>query len=224
MRMRKKPWVDGELAACEYYIKQPKETKGNWQKCFAKEQPMHMELGCGKGVSTAKMAAANPDINFIGIDLIDKVLGHARRNVASEFEALDRDVDNIVLTSYDIMHIFQVIAPSDKVGRIYINFPNPWTRKLKSRKKRLTHPRQLMHYRDFMEDGAQIWFKTDCNLLFEDSLEYFAECGFSIDYLTRDLHSDGFEPNYLSEHEIKFTAQGLPINFLIATKISEGDE
>ncbi len=220
MRMRRKPWVAGELAACQYYIKTPAEHRGKWAETFAKKQTLHMELGCGKGVSTALMAADNLDINYIGIDLIDKVLGFARRNVSAEFEKIGANPENIFLFSQDIMHIRDVIAPPDNIERIYINFPNPWTRKLKSRKKRLTHPRQLMQYREFMDDGAEIWFKTDCNLLFEDSLEYFAECNFEIKYLTRDLHSENFSPNYMSEHEIKFTNEGLPINFLIAVKKS----
>ncbi len=218
MRMRKKPWVEGELRACEYYLQNPREHRCEWNKIFKREQPLHIELGCGKGVSTAKMAAENPQVNYIGIDLIDKVLGHARRNIAHEFEVLGRNVDNIVIFSHDIMHIFQVMDKTDVVERIYINFCNPWTRKLKSRKKRLTHPRQLMQYRDFLTEDGEIWFKTDCNVLFEDSLEYFAECGFEIAYITRDLHSTGFSPNYESEHEIRFAREGLPINFLIAKK------
>jgi tRNA (guanine-N7-)-methyltransferase len=68
-----------------------------------------------------------------------------------------------------------------------------------------------MQYREFLKPGGEIWFKTDDDTLFEDSRVYFDLCGFETVYLTRDLHRDGFRPNYVSEHEQKFTALGVPI-------------
>ena len=102
---------------------------------------------------------------------------------------------------------------NDRAERIYIHFCNPWTEHPKHAKRRLTHPRQLMQYREILKPGGEIWFKTDDDTLFQDSLVYLDLCGFVIRYLTHDLHAAGFTPNYISEHERKFTDMGVPIKF-----------
>ena len=217
MRMRKKRWARPELAACPYFIGEPAAHRGRWRELFAHpEQPMELELGCGKGVSTAKMVHENRSVNYVAVDLISDVLGSARRNIAREYG--EEPVDNVVLTAKNILTISEAFAPEDCFERIYISFPNPWNEKLKHRKRRLTHPRQLTQYREFLRDGGEIWFKTDDDQLFDESLEYLAECGFSVRYLTRDLHASGFAPNYLSEHEIMFSEKGVNIKFVIAVK------
>lgn len=216
MRMRKKKWAQPELDACPYFIAECDRRRGTWRALFPREAPLHVELGCGKGVSTAAMAHDQPNINFVAIDLISDVLGSARRNIEAAYDGAP--VDNIVLTSKDIQHINQTFSAEDRVERIYINFCNPWAERLKHRKRRLTHPRQLMQYRDFLVDGGEIWFKTDDDALFNDSIEYFKMCGFMLRFETRDLHASGFEPNYISEHEAHFSSQGVPIKMLIAVK------
>lgn len=216
MRMRKKRWAVPELSACPYFVADCDAHRGAWRSLFPRKQPLHLELGCGKGVSTARMAHENKNVNFIAIDLISDVLGTARRNIAAEYG--EEPVDNIVLTSKECELIYQTFAPEDRIERIIISFCNPWNERLKHRKHRLTHTRQLMQYRDFLVDGGEIWFKTDDDALFDDSIGYFHESGFSIRYETRDLHASGFEPNYISEHERLFTAQGIPTKFLIAVK------
>lgn len=216
MRMRKKKWAQPELDACPYFIADCDRYRGQWRTLFPKAQPLHVELGCGKGVSTAAMAHAEQDTNFVAIDLISDVLGSARRNIAAAYGA--ESVDNIRLTSKNILFINQTFAPEDRVERIVISFCNPWAEREKHKKRRLTHPRQLMQYREFLIDGGEIWFKTDDDRLFEDSVEYFKNTGFEITCLTRDLHASGFTPNYESEHEKMFDAKGVPIKFLIAVK------
>ncbi len=111
-----------------------------------------------------------------------------------------------------------MLGKEDYAERIYINFCNPWPRG-KHKKRRLTHTRQLIQYRDFLVDGGEIHFKTDDDELFEESLEYFAESGFEIVYITRDLHNSGYEPNLMTEHEKMFSDEGIKIKFLIAKKV-----
>ena len=216
MHMRRKNWAIPELTACSYYIPQPETVRGHWHERFPKRQPLHIELGCGKGVSTAQMVHDNKDINYIAIDVSSNVLGSTRRNMALAFG--EEPIENVLLTTLDIGFINQYIAPEDECERIYINFCNPWSERKKHAKRRLTHPRQLAQYRAFLKNGGEIWFKTDDEPLFTDSLEYFAETGFTIRYQTHDLHADGFTPNYVSEHEMKFTSMGMPIHMLIAVK------
>ena len=216
MHMRTKKWAKPELAVCPYFTDEAETLRGHWRERFAKEQPLYLELGCGKGVSTAAMVYDNRDKNFVAMDITCNVLGDTRRNIARTYG--EEPVDNVVIARYDIEYIRNVFAPEDRIERIYINFCNPWTKRPKYAKRRLTHPRQLMQYRDFLVDGGEIWFKTDDTPLFTESLPYFEACGFEMRYLTSDLHAAGFEPNYVSEHEQKFTALGVPIKFVIMRK------
>ena len=216
MHMRTKKWAKPELAVCPYFTDEAETLRGHWRERFAKEQPLYLELGCGKGVSTAAMVYDNRNKNFVAMDITCNVLGDTRRNIARTYG--EEPVDNVIIARYDIEYIRNVFAPEDRIERIYINFCNPWTKRPKYAKRRLTHPRQLMQYRDFLVDGGEIWFKTDDTPLFTESLPYFEACGFERRYLTSDLHAAGFAPNYVSEHEQKFTALGVPIKFVIMRK------
>ena len=216
MHMRTKKWAKPELAVCPYFTDEAETLRGHWHERFAKDQPLYLELGCGKGVSTAAMVYDNRDKNFVAMDITCNVLGDTRRNIARTYG--EEPVDNVIIARYDIEYIRNVFAPEDRIERIYINFCNPWTKRPKYAKRRLTHPRQLMQYRDFLVDGGEIWFKTDDTPLFTESLPYFEACGFDMRYLTSDLHAAGFAPNYVSEHEQKFTALGVPIKFVIMRK------
>ena len=217
MHMRTKKWAKPELAVCPYFTDEAEKHRGNWRSLFERDQPLYLELGCGKGVSTAAMIYDNKDINFIAMDITCNVLGDTRRNIAKTFG--EEPVKNAMITRYNIEDIRKVFAPEDRIERIYINFCNPWTKRPKYAKRRLTHPRQLMQYRDFLVDGGEIWFKTDDMPLFTESLPYFAACGFEMRYLVNDLHAAGFEPNYISEHEKMYTEKGVPIKFVIFKKL-----
>ena len=216
MYMRTKKWAKPELAVCPYFTDEADTLRGHWRERFAKEQPLYLELGCGKGVSTAAMVYDNPGVNFIAMDITCNVLGDTRRNIAKTYG--EQPVKNVMIARYNIEDIRKVFAPEDRIERIYINFCNPWTKRPKYAKRRLTHPRQLMQYRDFLVDGGEIWFKTDDTPLFTESLPYFDACGFELRYLVNDLHAAGFEPNYISEHEKMYTEKGVPIKFVIFRK------
>ena len=155
-------------------------------------------------------------INYLVIDLVRDVLGSARRNIENAYG--ERPVENVIIAALHIEYIYKYLGNGDQAERIYIQFCNPWTKRKKHEKRRLTHSRQLMQYRDFLQDGGEIWFKTDDDELFDDSLLYFAECGFTVRYITRDLHNSGFTPNYQSEHEMMYSEKGVPIKFAIAVK------
>lgn len=216
MHMRFKKWARPELEVCPYYEMHPETLRGSWASVFPKKQPLHVELGCGKGVSTAQMVFDNPDINYVAVDIATNVLGYTRRNIENAYG--NAPVENVRIACFDVANISQFFAAEDNVERIIISFCNPWGEKKRHEKRRLTHPRMLLLYRDFLCDNGEIWFKTDDDGLFDDSIRYFEESGFTIRYLTRDLHMDGFTPNYVSEHEAKFTQLGVPTKFLIAVK------
>ena len=219
MRIRYKPWARPELEASSFYEDNPEEYKGKWKEKFKnKENPIHLELGCGKGQFISRLASKNSNINYIAIDLVDAMLGLAKRNVEEEYKLQNKEVDNLILTRFDIERILLILNKEDNIKRIYINFCNPWP-KGKHRKKRLTHTRQLEKYKEFLNDNGEIYFKTDDDDLFNSSLIYFEEAGFEIVKKTYDLHSESdFWDNIETEHEKMFSEQGIKIKALIAKR------
>ena len=220
MRIRFKPWARPELEASKFYRDNPEELKGKWINEFEnKENPIHLELGCGKGQFIAQKAVQNPNINFIAIDLVDAMLGLAKRNVEQTYQEQEKEINNVILTRFDIERIGLILGRQDNIKRIYINFCNPWP-KGKHRKKRLTHTRQLEKYKEFLSDDGEIYFKTDDDELFKGSLGYFEESGFEIIKKTYDLHTESiWENNIETEHEKMFSEQGIKIKALIAKRI-----
>ena len=194
MRMRFKPYARAELLASDFHVHDPFVLGGKWHAQYARpEQPFVLELGCGKGGFISQLASAHPENNYLGIDITD------------------------------IERIKGVITPEDTVSRIYINFCNPWSKNASSNKHRLTYPRQLIQYRDFLKDGGEIYFKTDDDDLFRDSLTYFPASGYDIIWQTYDLHENEPEWNIRTEHEGMFTEMGIKIKALIARK-KAGDD
>ena len=214
MRIRRKQWARPELAVCPFFVAHPEELKGRWNGAFVRPGPITLELGCGKGGFIAQAAFESPEKNFLGVDLKSEVLGLAKRNAERVFAAGGRPVDNLLLTAQNIEWITNILCVEDEIERVYINFCNPWPKK-RDGKHRLTHPRQLTQYREFLVPGGEIYFKTDDDILFDASLDYFQQCGFALRYCTRNLHASGYEPNYMSEHEIMFTRQGIATKFAI---------
>ncbi|MDO4419234.1 MAG: tRNA (guanosine(46)-N7)-methyltransferase TrmB [Ruminococcus sp.] len=216
MRIRKKKWAQPELDACSFFVKNPEELKGKWASFFTKNQPIELEVGCGKGTFVAEKALRNPDVNFIAMDIKSDMLGVGRRNIVNKFDAAQREVTNIALVAHNVDKIFEVIGNGDKIDRIYINFCNPWPRG-KHNKRRLTHPTKLNLYKSFLKEGGEIHFKTDNDELFEDSLEYFKESGYELLKVVRDLHNSDVEGNIVTEHEKMFSDEGILIKYLVAT-------
>lgn len=217
MRIRRKKWARPELALCPYYIEHAEELKGKWSTVFPNNKPLYAELGCGKGLFASQAALKYPEINWLAMDIKSDMLGVARRTVEKAFSEAGKEVDNLKLVSCNIERISDYFGENDRTDRLYINFCNPWP-KDKHNKRRLTHTRQLDQYRTFLADGGEIHFKTDDDELFEESLEYFAESGFDVKYLTRDLHASDYPDNLVTEHEKMFTEEGKKIKFLIAVK------
>ena len=214
MRMRKKPWARPELEACKFFIQNPSEYKGRWKEFFGNDKPIYMELGCGKGTFMAVHSSENPDKNYITIDIKDEVLVLAKRNIEKEYEKNNVNLDNVKLMAFEIALINEIFD-KDEISRIYINFCNPWPKE-RHKKRRLTHTRQLTQYKAFSKPGTEIWFKTDDDNLFEESLEYFKECNMDIKYITYDLHNSDFEGNVETEHEKMFSDMGIKIKCLKA--------
>ena len=190
MRIRYKKWARPELEASKFYEDNPEEWKGKWKEHFTKtSNPIHLELGCGKGQFISKLAVENQNTNYIAIDLVDAMLGLAKRNIENAYKEENIEPENVIITRFDIERINLILDKKDNIERIYINFCNPWP-KGKHRKKRLTHSKQLEKYKQFLQPNAEIYFKTDDDGLFESSLIYLEESGFKVVSKTYDLHKE----------------------------------
>jgi tRNA (guanine-N7-)-methyltransferase len=205
MRLRKKWWARPEMEKDSKAVIDPYSVKGKWQENFGNDNPIHLELGCGKGQFITTLAAKNPDINYIAIDLKDEVLVFVLRKL-----------NEMGLTNVRIIPMFiervDEIFEKDEISKIYINFCNPWP-KVSHNKRRLTHPRFLTKYKRFIQPGTEVWFKTDDDDLFEASLEYFKEENFEELYRNWDLAESDFNENVRTEYEEKFSAFGVKIKF-----------
>lgn len=218
MRIRKKKWAEPELAVCDFFVKNPEEHTGQWKKAFKKEQPLYLEIGCGKGGFAGRLALENPEKNIIALDIKIDMLGVGRRTIVKLFEENGKtqdDITNLLLVNYNVEQLDKIITSDDKIERLYINFCNPWPRP-KHKKRRLTYYKKLEMYKKFLKKDAEIRFKTDDDELFDESLEYFEQSGYEITYLTRDLHNSDVMDNIETEHEKMFSAEGIKIKYLVA--------
>lgn len=170
---------------------------------FQKEQPLYLEIGCGKGGFAGQLALKNPDKNIIALDIKVDMLGVGRRTIVKLFEDAGKtqdDITNLLLVKYNVEMLDKIITADDKIDRLFINFCNPWPR-AKHKKRRLTYYKKLEMYKTFLKPDSEIRFKTDDDELFDESLEYFEQSGYEILYLTRDLHASDVTDNIETEHE-----------------------
>lgn len=218
MRIRKKKWAEPELAVCDFFVKNPEEHAGKWNETFNNGLPLYLEIGCGKGGFAGQFAVKNPDKNIIAVDIKIDMLGVGRRNIVEIFKnegKTDADITNLLLVNYNVEQIDKIITKDDKIEGMFINFCNPWPRP-KHNKRRLTFPKKLEMYKNFLDENAEIRFKTDDDALFADSLEYFEQSGYEIIYKTYDLHNSDVTDNIETEHEKMFSAEGIKIKYLRA--------
>ena len=194
-------------------------NRGHWNTIFPGEKkPLRLELGCGKGGFISQEAPANPDYHYIAMDIKNEMLVLAKRKLEAAYAEQQLPLDNVRIFICNLMQFSEYFSPEDRIDRIYINFCNPWSKNDSSHKHRLTYPRQLIAYREFLKDGGEIYFKTDDDDLFRDSVEYFPASGYDIEWITYDLHENEPEWNIRTEHEGMFTEMGIKIKALIARK------
>ncbi len=216
MRMRKKKNLGARMDRCDALnVKNPSEQKGKWKTLFKNDNPIHIEIGCGKGSFIVGMAKKYPDINFIAIEKVPDVL------VMAMEKAVNEDVKNVLFMDMDAEKIEEVFEKGE-ISRIYLNFSDPWKKK-KQAKRRLTHKRFLDRYKNVLCEGDYICFKTDNRALFEFSLNSFAEENYKLENITFDLHNSDFKDNVMTEYETRFSAMGMPIYRLEAVYLGWTD-
>ncbi|MBR5271657.1 MAG: tRNA (guanosine(46)-N7)-methyltransferase TrmB [Clostridia bacterium] len=212
MRMRKKKNCDVRMERCSnIWIKNPEENKGKWSQVFGNDNPIHIEIGCGKGNFILGMARMYPNINFIGIEKVEDVIVMAMEKVTAA------ELTNVLFMDMDAERIEEFFTKGE-IERIYLNFSDPWKKK-KQAKRRLTHKNFLDKYKNVLNEGDYIFFKTDNRPLFEFSLNSFCEENYKLSNISLDLHNSNFEGNVMTEYEERFSKMGMPIYRLEAKYI-----
>ena len=214
MRLRNIPGADEVVANSSYCINEPMKLKGKYKtELFNNNNPIHIEIGMGKGQFIINLAKQNPDINYIGIERYTSVLLRAIQKIE------DEDIPNLRFICYDATEILDIFS-CHEVDRIYLNFSDPWPKDRHS-KRRLTSSTFLNRYNSILALDGHIEFKTDNKDLFDFSVEEINNHPlWKIDAITYDLHNDSEMNigNIMTEYEEKFSSIGNPIYKLITSR------
>lgn len=215
MRLRNVKGSRETIAANDRVIREDSPVRGLWARdIFQNTNPIHIEIGMGKGQFIMELARRNPDINYIGIEKYSSVLVRALEKME------EAPLANLRFLRMDAEHIEDLFAP-DEVAQIYLNFSDPWP-KDRHAKRRLTSREFLTRYGHIIKRDGKIIFKTDNRPLFDFSLEQAAEAGWFLVNHTFDLHhSEYVEGNIMTEYETRFVAKGNPICRMVITQSKE---
>ncbi len=215
MRLRNIPRAEGTIQAHSAVIKRAEDQRGCWRQVFGNKNPIHIEIGMGKGKFILNMAKEHPDVNFVGIERYSSVLLRAIEKFDTEEFC---ELKNVRFVCMDARNIENVFAEGE-VERIYLNFSDPWP-KARHAKRRLTSTEFLRRYEKILTMGGTVEFKTDNTPLFNFSLEQIKEAEWTVQAFTYDLHhnEEMNKGNVMTEYEEKFSGKGNPINKLIAVR------
>ena len=215
MRLRNIPGADDVIKNHPIAIKNVKEFKGTWDAIFQNENPIHIEIGMGKGQFILNLAKNNPHINYVGIERYSSVLLRALEKYDTEEFCELKNVRFVCMDAMELPEVFEL----GEVAKIYLNFSDPWPKKRHAR-RRLTSTQFFAQYDKVLATEGVVEFKTDNRPLFEFSLEQVEEAGWRLLGKTFDLHHDEQmnEGNVMTEYEEKFSSMGNPIHKLIATR------
>ncbi len=206
MRVKKKKHGAERLEACGKIVIKDLRTEGNTsQQLFGNDNPIRIEIGCGKGDFIVGTAAKEPDVNFLAVEKVSDVLMLAAEKVKKS------ELPNVRVCCVDAKELAEIF-PEGSIDRIYLNFSDPWP-KSRHEKRRLTYRTFLEIYKKILKPDGAVYFKTDNRGLFDFSLEEFKEFGMRLEKLTFDLHnSEYMEGNVMTEYERRFSGMGVSIN------------
>ena len=205
MRLRNVKGSREMIATNDFVVHEEETMKGKWHDFFENENPIHIEVGMGKGRFIIDMAKLHPEINYIGIEKYSSVLVRAIEKQTIE------QLPNLVFIRMDAEAIENVFE-KDEVAYIYLNFSDPWPKDRHAR-RRLTSVQFLNRYVNFLAADGGLTFKTDNRPLFDFAIEELEPAGWKAQVITYDLHNDAalMEGNVMTEYEEKFSSVGNPI-------------
>ncbi len=212
MRMRPKKNRDARMEKVSHLLAVTDgEGMVDLAATFGSTDGILLEIGCGKGSFAVGLAEREIGSNILAVELVPDVLmmamEKAQREGKSTLRFLNADANNIDL-----------IIPKNSVKKMFLNFSDPWPKK-RNAKRRLTSPSFLEKYKKILASDGKIFFKTDNKPLFDYSLETFVSCGYVLDNVCFDLHSDPemSKTNIVTEYETNFSQKGFLINYLEAS-------
>ena len=214
MRMRRKNNLEERLAACgdrilyldrdvlDFSVKDDRDLL-DIAGIFGNDNPVELEIGCGKGQFIRELAKREPDVNFLAVEVSSNVIVDAAETVIKE------GLDNVRFMRGNARYL-DCFIPAGLIRRIYLNFSCPYPKNTYAN-HRLTHGEFLKIYRRILSEDGDIHQKTDNMHFFEFSLEQFSENGYGLRNISLDLHNSGFEDNIVTEYEKRFSDMGMPI-------------
>ena len=208
MRLRNVKNKQEIMDSSSYLILNPKDYCGKWNEYFKNDNPIHIEIGMGKGDFIIENAKRYPNINFIGIEKFDSVIARALQKIPD-------NLPNLCMIRMDAIEIDEVF--SKEIETIYLNFSDPWPKK-RHANRRLTSSIFLKKYDELFKDDKIIIQKTDNRSLFEYSLVSLSQYGYKLEWVSLDYHNSGSEDIIMTEYEKKFSEKGQNIHRLIAVK------
>ncbi len=221
MRIRRKKHLKERLEKVKNYLIIPDRDIVNvkeavldkkyfdYKAMFNNDNPVELEIGCGKGGFICKKAYLNPNTNFIAVELLENIIVMASEN------ACNNNLNNVKFLNSGAEYLPRYI-PDESISNIYLNFSPPYPQE-SYENRRLTCDRHIIAYKAFLQPHGAVYQKTDDKGLFEYSMRKFLEHGFIVTDLTSDLN-DGKIDNVATEYETKFREQGLPIYAFKAQK------
>ena len=209
MRLKNIKGAKEKINESPYIIKHPEEYKGKFKTIFENSNPIHLEIGTGKGDFIINMAKKHPDINFIGIEKFDSVILRAIQKLENI------NISNLKLIRFDATEIESIF--DKEIDTVYLNFSDPWP-KNRHEDRRLTSKRFLERYDKIFKSKPHIIQKTDNRHLFEFSIISFVNYGYQIMNISLNLHEDNYD-NVETEYEKRFVSLGMPIYMVEVEKI-----
>lgn len=189
-----------------YIVLNAENSNGKWHSYFNNNNPIHMEIGCGRGQFVASLAEKNPKTNYIAVEPIGSVLLRALEKIDS------KQLKNVLFLWKYADHI-ETYLGENEIDKIYLNFSDPWPKE-RHAKRRLLHRNFINQYKKIMKKGGEIEFKTDNLNLFNFSLEEFQTCGMKLIESTNDLYQSPYiSENTPTEYEEKFISLEMKINY-----------
>ena len=224
MRMRRKRNLEPRLEACADILVVKKSPMLNlkeaaehyralfdYEAMFGNRNPVRLEVGCGNGGFIIELAKREPNVNFLAVEICSNVILTAMERLKAE------SVHNVRFLNIPA-EVLPCYIPEGSLETVYLNFSTPLPESSRER-QRLTAPRFLKIYHALLKDGGEIIQKTDSEPFFDYSLEKYAENGYEVTAVTRDLHHSKYaKDNIITEYENNFIQKGLPIFRAVAVK------
>jgi len=201
-----------------YTVTEPERNRNRWKEYFHNTNPIHIEIGMGKGKFITQLSLEHEDVNYIGIERYSSVLLRAVEKLKELDGSMTPRAENLMFIRMDAEKICEAFGENE-VKRIYLNFSDPWPKE-RHAKRRLTSRQFFERYSRILSSDGCVEFKTDNQDLFEFSLTEIPAAGWKITEYTRDLHHDERmgKGNIMTEYEEKFSSMGQPIYKLIAKR------